>query len=180
MNPFQDKRFARAVLLLGWTLALLLGMIWLWVSIKPVQIQPPAIHGKLAEPAPKGMNQLFDKHYLDSLKAAYVSNNPFYYPVPAPPAPPPAPPPPAPTTQAHKLHYKGFFTTTHGDKFVYLSVDDALKLMRVGELVVEDLHLQEIDSSKLTLKTGDNSLSELVLELPFDVAQTPQVPLKKK
>jgi hypothetical protein len=60
-----------------------------------------------------------------------------------------------------------------------LGVDDAVKLQRVGDLIVEDLFLMEIEPKKLLLKTGENSVSEMTLELPFDTPQSPQVPLKK-
>jgi hypothetical protein len=49
----------------------------------------------------------------------------------------------------------------------------------VGDLIVEDLFLMEIEPKKLLLKTGENSVSEMTLELPFDTPQSPQVPLKK-
>lgn len=180
MKPLQDKRLIRSLLLLSWPILLLSLGVWLWVSFELPQMgAPSAITNKIAEPEPIGLRRLFDYSYLQSFKAAYVSNNPYYYPVPAPPPPPPAPPPPAPTTKPHKLHYKGFFTTTHGDKFVYLSVDDDVKLQRVGDLIVEDLYLLEIEPRKLLLKTGENSISEMTLELPFDVPQSPEVPLRK-
>ncbi|MDD4431825.1 MAG: hypothetical protein PHF61_10545 [Bacteroidales bacterium] len=180
MNIFRDKRMVRSLLLLSWPVLLLFFGIWLWASLElPQAGDTPPPRNKVTDPEPVGLKRLFESFHMEAFKVALVSNNPFYYPVPAPPPPPPAPPPPVPTTKAHKLHYKGFFTTTHGDKFVYLGVDDAVKLQRVGDLIVEDLYLMEIEPKKLLLKTGENSVSEMALELPFDIPQSPQVPLKK-
>ena len=180
MNIFRDKRLVRSLLLLSWPVLLLFFGIWLWASLELPQAGAPSTpRNKMTDPEPVGLKRLFDSIHMESFKVALASNNPFYYPVPAPPPPPPAPPPPVPTTKAHNLHYKGFFTTTHGDKFVYLGVDNAVKLQRVGDLIVEDLFLMEIEPKKLLLKTGEKSVSEMTLELPFDVPQSPQVPLKK-
>lgn len=180
MNIFRDKRLIRSLFLLSWPVLLLFLGIWLWAPLElPQAGAPPIPRNKMTDPELVGLKRLFDSTYAESFKVALASNNPFYYPVPAPPPPPPAPPPPVPTTKAHNLHYKGFFTTTHGDKFVYLGVDDAVKLQRVGDLIVEDLYLMEIEPKKLLFKTGENSVSEMTLDLPFDIPQSPQVPLKK-
>ena len=58
-------------------------------------------------------------------------------------------------------------------------VGDTVALVSAGNLIVEDLYLREISHNKLILKTGENSLSELTLELPFDTPVTSEIPLKK-
>ena len=111
MKPLQDKRLIRSLLLLSWPILLLSLGVWLWVSFELPQMgAPSAITNKIAEPEPIGLRRLFDHSYLKSFKAAYVSNNPYYYPVPAPPPPPPGIIPglplPCPAEQQHRHHQR--------------------------------------------------------------------------
>ena len=179
MSSFQDKRYLYSLFPLIWIIILAVLLFSLWLVHRPANLTAPTMSDKIVNPAPENLLLLYDKTYIDSLKIASVSNNPYYYPVPAPPPAPPPPPPPAPTTKQYSFNYKGFFTTTHGDKFVYLGVGDTVALVSAGNLIVEDLYLREIFHNKLILKTGENSLSELTLELPFDTPVTSEIPLKK-
>ena len=179
MNLFNDNRFVHTFFLFIWIMILMV-LIFQTLSPKSLPELPvPSLKGKIKNPSPEGLKELFNENYYSSIAPAILSNNPFYYPVPPPPPEPPAPETPPPVSKQYKLHYKGFFTSTHGDKLIYLSVDDVSGLKSVGNLIIEDLYLIAITPTHITLKTGENSLSELNIDVLFDQPITADIPLKK-
>jgi hypothetical protein len=94
-------------------------------------------------------------------------HNPFFPNIIQPPVPPP------PKTRMVDLTYRGFFTTSHGEKYAYVAVDDQLVVGGVGTHVVADWRVADIELVNLTLKDGGTNQTLL----PFELKRSLEIPL---
>ena len=107
--------------------------------------------------ASRRIESLFDRLPIEKLTEASPNDSAFFTryfePAPAPPKPPP--PPPKPKTKKYQITFQGFYTTSAEDQKAFILINDTFKSLRVGETVIDDLILMELDKTAVMIGNAE-------------------------
>jgi hypothetical protein len=154
------------------------GLVWLAILVFlaledlgggiPARPQLPAFATE-SSPGPRAgqIDDLFSLASRIKQRPGTNIHNPFFPNITQPPVPP------TPKTRMVDLTYRGFFATSHGEKYAYVAVGDQLVVGGVGTKVVADWRVADIDLVNLTLKDGGTNQTLL----PFDLKRSLEIPL---
>jgi hypothetical protein len=131
----------------------------------------PSLNASASQGMRKGgtglINDIFGDITLQGKTPMVNAGNPFYFPQIQPQVPPP------PKTRKVNLVFRGFFTTTHGDKYAYVVVDEKLMVGPIGSKLVGNLSIADITAQGLAVKS--DAPKETIL--PFNLPQTIEIPI---
>lgn len=107
--------------------------------------------------ARRRIESLFDRLPIEKLTEASPTDSAFFTrhfePLPEPPKP--LPPPPKPKTKEYQITFQGFYTTSNEDQKAFIMINDTFKSLRVGETVIDDLILMELDQASVLIGNAE-------------------------
>lgn len=85
----------------------------------------------------------------------------------------PAPKPASPTRKI-KIEFQGIYQTVSGKRKAFLKVDGASKTVDIGDVVIANLRLLQMDSNEIAVGTDENAPTRLIRFSQSGTFQIPQ------
>jgi len=91
-------------------------------------------------------------------------------------APEPPPTPPQPATREISLVYRGLYRSSSGEPFVYLEVENSMKVYPIGGVPASSWSISDANANVAVLKRDNGAL----MELPFNRKKSLEVPVESR